>query len=146
MAGIPYLLGLDISLLRKTRLWNNPNISYSIADGTLKKWTNKGIQTVEDLYSDNIFSNFQQIHYHSLFLSNSIYNKTSTWNSFKSDIGSKLIQQIFQIFLIILLSRSICWIHNSLPQKGWYIQYITFQTKTYQFMMKCHLKKSGRQI
>lgn len=28
---------IDISLLRKTPLWDNPNIPYPIADGTLKK-------------------------------------------------------------------------------------------------------------
>lgn len=55
------VLGLDISMLRKTPLWNNPHIPYSIADGTLKKWVNSGIKTVEDLNSNNILSSFQQL-------------------------------------------------------------------------------------
>lgn len=55
------MLGIDISLLRKTPLWDNPNIPYPIADGPLKKWINSGITTVEDLYSSNMLSNFQQL-------------------------------------------------------------------------------------
>ncbi len=55
------LLGLDISLPRKTPLWNNPYIPYPIKDGTLQRWTRKGIKTVSDLYSNNILSSFHQL-------------------------------------------------------------------------------------
>ena len=52
------LLGLDISLMRRTPLWDNPNIPLPIADGVLKSWVDKGIRTVGDFYNINIFSNF----------------------------------------------------------------------------------------
>ena len=55
------LLGLDISLLRKTPLWNNPKIPYPVADGTLQKLSRKGIETVSDLYSNKTLSSFQQL-------------------------------------------------------------------------------------
>ena len=55
------LLGLDISLMRRTPLWDNPTIPHPIADAVLKRWINNGVRVVGDLYTNNILSNFQQL-------------------------------------------------------------------------------------
>lgn len=100
------MLGIDISLLRKTPLWDSPNIPYPIADGTLKKWINSGITTVADLYSSNMLSNFQQLSskfnlpIHNFFL-----------NFFKSDTGSKIILEISHLSQINPLWRIIYSTH-----------------------------------
>lgn len=49
------------SLFKNTPLWNNPTIPSPIADNTLKSWVDKGINIVGDLYTEGIFSSFQQL-------------------------------------------------------------------------------------
>lgn len=55
------MIGLNISLLRHTPLWDNPNIPHEIADRTLKQWVNNGIKTVKDLYTEDNFFIFQEL-------------------------------------------------------------------------------------
>lgn len=55
------VIGLNISLFRKTPLCDNPNISHQITDGIMSNWASKGVKTVEDLYILDTFSNFQQL-------------------------------------------------------------------------------------
>ena len=55
------ILGLNTSLLRNTPLWKNPYIPKPIADSILKGWVDKGIKTVGDLYTEGVFSSFQQL-------------------------------------------------------------------------------------
>lgn len=68
---------IDISLLRKTPLWDNPNIPYPLADGTLKNGSIVGLQLLKSytvaicclfnnylsnlIYQDIIFFKFLQI-------------------------------------------------------------------------------------
>lgn len=46
---------------KNTPLWNNPDIPDPIADSTLKRWENKGIKIIVDLYTEGIVSSFQQL-------------------------------------------------------------------------------------
>ena len=55
------LLDLSISFLRKTPLWGNPNLSHHVADTTLRRWRDEKIQTVADLYINNVFASYQQL-------------------------------------------------------------------------------------
>ena len=55
------IIGLNITLIRKTPFWNNPRIPYPGSDETLRRWISSGIETVDDLYFNDVFANFQQL-------------------------------------------------------------------------------------
>lgn len=67
------VLGLGIQLLVNTPLKDNPNIPEALADGILQTWVRKGIRSVGDLYTNNMFASFSQLsefyglHRHNLF-------------------------------------------------------------------------------
>ena len=55
------LLDMNISFLRRTPLWGNPNISHHISDSMLRGWRDRKIQTVSDLYINDTFASYQQL-------------------------------------------------------------------------------------
>lgn len=67
------ILELDIQLLVNTPLKNNHRMPAPTADGNLQTWVRKGIRSIDDLYSNNVFASFSQLsgfydlHSHNLF-------------------------------------------------------------------------------
>uniref|UniRef100_A0A3Q2X3Z7 Reverse transcriptase n=1 Tax=Haplochromis burtoni TaxID=8153 RepID=A0A3Q2X3Z7_HAPBU len=55
------LLKINISFLRRTPLWANPDLSHHIADPILRGWKDRNIQTVANLYNNDTFIDFQQL-------------------------------------------------------------------------------------
>lgn len=55
------LLKINISFLRRTPLWGNPDLSNHIADPILRGWKDRNIRTVADLYNNDTFTDFQQL-------------------------------------------------------------------------------------
>uniref|UniRef100_A0AAX7UZI2 Reverse transcriptase zinc-binding domain-containing protein n=1 Tax=Astatotilapia calliptera TaxID=8154 RepID=A0AAX7UZI2_ASTCA len=55
------LLKINISFLRRTPLWGNPDLSHHISDSILRGWKDRNIRTVADLYNNDTFIDFQQL-------------------------------------------------------------------------------------
>lgn len=55
------LLDINISFLRRTLLWDNPNLSHHIADSILQSWRNRKIEVIADLYINDTLDSFQQL-------------------------------------------------------------------------------------